>query len=123
MSACIKEGGVAVKFLSNIRISHIIAGILIIAAIIAGILIYNEPEHDKLPYNQFLQAVERGAVDKIYLSNSDRIKAEYKDGKTFITDNPRTENFKEFLLTQGIEVVEVKGKDSGRAGVQRNNYP
>ena len=64
MSACIKEGGVAVKFLSNIRISHIIAGILIIAAIIAGILIYNEPEHDKLPYNQFLQAVERGAVDK-----------------------------------------------------------
>ena len=113
MSACIKEGGVAVKFLSNIRISHIIAGILIIAAIIAGILIYNEPEHDKLPYNQFLQAVERGAVDKIYLSNSDRIKAEYKDGKTFITDNPRTENFKEFLLTQGIEVVEVKEKIQG----------
>ena len=54
----------------------------------------------------------RGAVDKIYLSNSDRIKAEYKDGKTYNRQS-RTENFKEFLLTQGIEVVEVKEKIQG----------
>ena len=96
--------------IKKIKKSHIIAAILIFSAILAGILFSRRPEHERITYNQFIQAVEEGRIEKVYLDNSEQILGEYKSGETFITDNPRTENFKEFLLVQGIIVDEVKEK-------------
>ncbi|HHU49704.1 MAG: ATP-dependent zinc metalloprotease FtsH [Caldicoprobacterales bacterium] len=99
--------------MKKIKKSHIIAAILIFSAILAGILFSRRPEHERITYNQFIQAVEEGRIEKVYLDNSEQILGEYKSGETFITDNPRTENFKEFLLVQGIIVDEVKEKIQG----------
>jgi cell division protease FtsH len=102
-----------VERIKKIKKSHIIAAILIFSAILAGILFSRRPEHERITYNQFIQAVEEGRIEKVYLDNSEQILGEYKSGETFITDNPRTENFKEFLLVQGIIVDEVKEKIQG----------
>src|SRR5690606_20300006 len=42
--------------------------------------------------------------------DSYRIKILYRDGKTFFTDNPRKDSFKEELLLQGIMVDEVDNR-------------
>jgi len=102
-----------VKRISNIKISYIIVGILILTAVIAGILSNPKTEYKKITYNKFLQDVKAGTINKVYLNNADNIQGEYKDGKGFITDNPRTENFKEFLLMHDIEVIEMREKIQG----------
>jgi len=102
-----------VKRLKRIKKVHIIAVIVIIGVIAAGILLKRQPEQDKISYNQFLQSVKEGKVEKVYLDNSDQILGEYKNGESFITDNPRTEGFKEFLLVQDIEVDEIREKIQG----------
>ena len=94
---CKWKGGIAVERFKSVKKIHIIAVIVIIGVIAAGILLNRQPKHDNITYNQFLQAVEEGRVEKVYLDSSDQILGEYKSGETFITDNPRTENFKEFL--------------------------
>ncbi|HHY82355.1 MAG TPA: ATP-dependent metallopeptidase FtsH/Yme1/Tma family protein [Clostridiales bacterium] len=94
--------------MKKVKKIHIIAVVLVISAVIAGILFANRsPEPEKITYNQFLQAVEYGNIGNVYLGNSDLIKGEYKNGKTFVTDNPRKEDLKEFLLMKDIEVEEM----------------
>ena len=44
--------------IKKIKKSHIIAAILIFSAILAGILFSRRPEHERITYNQFIQAVE-----------------------------------------------------------------
>lgn len=92
---------------------HIIAAVLIIGAVLAGILLNQQPEHEKITYNEFLQAVEEGKIEKVYLNHSDQMQGEYANGKTFVTDNPRTENLKESLLVQDIIVDEMNDQIQG----------
>jgi cell division protease FtsH len=92
---------------------HIIAAVLIIGAVLAGILLNQQPEHQKITYNEFLQAVEEGKIEKVYLNHSDQMQGEYANGKTFVTDNPRTENLKESLLVQDIIVDEMNDQIQG----------
>jgi cell division protease FtsH len=92
---------------------HIIAAVLIIGAVLAGILLNQQPEHEKITYNEFLQAVEEGKIEKVYLNHSDQMQGEYTNGKTFVTDNPRTENLKESLLVQDIIVDEMNDQIQG----------
>lgn len=92
---------------------HIIAAVLIIGVIVAGILLNQQPEHEKITYNQFIQAIEEGKIEKVYLNHSDQLQGEYKNGETFITDNPRTENLKESLLVQDIIVEEINEQIQG----------
>ncbi len=62
-----------------------------------------------LSYNAFITAVNKGKVDTVYLVDEPKIKGKLKEGIYFITDNPRTENFKELLLKNNIAVEESKG--------------
>src|SRR5690606_34930358 len=63
-----------------------------------------------IAYEQFLKDIEDNRVFKVFLSDSYRIKILYRDGKTFFTDNPRKDSFKEELLLQGIMVDEVDNR-------------
>ena len=63
--------------------------------ITVGILLNRQPEHEKYR-TIILMDMKEGNVEKVYLDNSDQILV-VQNGETFITDNPRTENFKEFL--------------------------
>ncbi len=66
-----------------------------------------QPTPHKISYNEFLNAVEQGKVEKIYLNNNDTMRGLYTDGREFITDNPRKEGFKEELLKKDIIVDEM----------------
>ncbi|HCS74207.1 MAG TPA: cell division protein FtsH [Clostridiales bacterium] len=86
---------------------YVIGAFLIIIIVVLSILLSPSPEPEQISYNQFLEAVEEGVVEKVYLDNSsDQIIGEYNGGLVFVTDNPRIDSLKEFLLVQDIAVEE-----------------
>ena len=95
------------------RIHIVIAVLILAAAVLTSILMNRPPEPEEITYNTFLKAVEQGKIEKVYLNEADRLKGVYKDGKTFITDNPRREDLKETLLKKDITVDEMTGQIQG----------
>jgi len=59
------------------------------------------------PYNEFLKDMSNKNISTVYLTTSNKIKVKLADGKMYETDNPRTSNFKEVLLRDGVEVLET----------------
>ncbi|NLJ98347.1 MAG: ATP-dependent zinc metalloprotease FtsH [Tissierellia bacterium] len=82
--------------------------LIISIALISSMYLYknNNKEYKELSYKTFLTYVEKDLVDEIELNDKAKIKGRLKDGQDFITDNPRTENFKEYLLLYNVEVLE-----------------
>jgi len=60
---------------------------------------------DKL-YIDFLKDVSSKTISTVYVTTSPKIQVKLKDGAIYETDNPRTNNFKEDLLRNGINVSE-----------------
>lgn len=60
---------------------------------------------DKL-YIDFLKDVSSNTISTVYVTTSPKIQVKLKDGTIYETDNPRTNNFKEDLLRNGIKVSE-----------------
>lgn len=59
-----------------------------------------------ISYTTFVEEVQKLNVKEVTIDKSSNIQGILKDGKRFITDNPRTENFKEKLLMKDIKVNE-----------------
>ncbi|WP_129596527.1 ATP-dependent metallopeptidase FtsH/Yme1/Tma family protein [Anaerophilus nitritogenes] len=97
--------------LKNKKKLFLMAMIIIIGLMgtIAYFMLWNQQEPQKLSYNQFMDYIKNEKVQRVYLLDEPKIKGILKDGKEFITDNPRTENFKEILLTHNVLVEENKG--------------
>ena len=92
----------------------IILVVLILSASVLTVLLQRRvPGPQKITYNAFRKAVQEGEVKKVYLTDEDRIKGVFKNGKSFLTDNPRRENLKEILLTKNIAVDERAGRIQG----------
>jgi len=83
-----------------------LAAVMLIALIV--FVRYAQPSPEAVAYPDFIKAVEEGKVKTVYLNNDDKIRGEYKSGGSFITDNPRKEDFKEYLLMKNIKVDEMK---------------
>lgn len=83
--------------------------LVISIALTSSIYLYinSSKQYEEIPYKLFLTHVEKGLVDEIELSDRAKITGKLKNGESFITDNPRTEDFKEFLLLYNINVKEV----------------
>lgn len=96
------------RYIKNKRVLTVILLVIVIAAgAIALFYNYNSrPQPREMTYGQFLDSAKAGKVDKIYLSNDARISGNLKDGTPFITDNPRTEDFKEQMLLYNVKVEE-----------------
>lgn len=62
--------------------------------------------YDEIPYKLFLSHVEKGLVEEMELNEKPKLMGKLKNGEEFITDNPRTENFKEYLLLYNVKVIE-----------------
>ncbi|WP_291635850.1 ATP-dependent metallopeptidase FtsH/Yme1/Tma family protein [Clostridium sp.] len=60
---------------------------------------------DKL-YIDFLKDVSSKSISTVYVTTAPKIQVKLKDGTIYSTDNPRTNNFKEDLLKNGINVSE-----------------
>jgi cell division protease FtsH len=65
----------------------------------------NKTDNYKL-YVDFLKDASSKSISTVYVTNSPKIKVKLNDGQIYETDNPRTDNFKEELLKQGIKVSE-----------------
>ncbi len=92
------------------RIIIIISCILITLAAAYSIYRIKLNNERYITYETFLDDIENGKVFRVFLSDSHRIRVSYKDGNTFITDNPRKDSFKEELLIQGVMVDEVDSR-------------
>lgn len=95
----------------NNKVKILLVGIISIATFF-GISRYLKLKNEvvEISYNSFLTHIERGLVEEVELSNGSEIKMKLKDGSISITDNPRSENFKEELLLHDVKVVEKDGK-------------
>ncbi|WP_189911032.1 ATP-dependent metallopeptidase FtsH/Yme1/Tma family protein [Clostridium cochlearium] len=57
-------------------------------------------------YVEFLNSLSSKEVESVYLTDAPKIKIKLKDGNLYQIDNPRTDNFKETLLKNGVNVSE-----------------
>jgi cell division protease FtsH len=104
--------------MKKVKKIHIIVAVLILfVSIAAGVFLNRSPEPEKIAYNAFIEAVEKGNVEKVYLNEDAQIKGTYKNGEAFVTDNPRKEGFKEELLKKGITVDEMNKQIQGEQAI------
>ncbi len=77
-------------------------------ALISSIYLYkySSRQYKEIPYKIFLAHLERGSIEEVELSDKAKLIGKLKNGESFITDNPRTENFKEQLLLHNVKVKE-----------------
>ncbi len=61
-----------------------------------------------LSYTSFLTNLNGGNVKEVFFDNNSYIEFKMTDKKTYKTDNPRLENFKEMLLLKGVKVIETR---------------
>ena len=57
-------------------------------------------------YSNFLKDLNNEEISQVSFNSSSKILVTLKDGYTYLTDNPNSENFKENLLLNNIDVVE-----------------
>ena len=57
-------------------------------------------------YSNFLEDLNNEEISQVSFNSSSKILVTLKDGYTYLTDNPNSENFKENLLLNNIDVVE-----------------
>ncbi len=75
-------------------------------AISSGIYLFTNTEVEEISYNTFLSLLNKGIVEEVYLGSGPKIELVLENGSRIMTDNPRTEGFKEELLLKGVKVVE-----------------
>lgn len=89
------------------RVAACLAAGALIAFLLLG-LNREERESAALSYPAFWQAAERGEVQSVRVSDTDRWQVRLRDGTSAWTPNPRADDAKERLLSLGIEVTEDK---------------
>lgn len=92
--------------------TKILIFLIVSIALLSSIYLYmnNSKDYQEISYKNFLAYVEERQVKRVELDDSPKITGKFKKGEYFITDNPRTEDFKEDLLRKDIEVVETNGR-------------
>ncbi|NLJ78830.1 MAG: ATP-dependent zinc metalloprotease FtsH [Tissierellia bacterium] len=82
--------------------------LIILIALASGIYAYGirNNRYIELSYRDFLNHIDEDLVDEVEFNNRAKLKGKLRDGQYFITDNPRTENFKEHLLLYNVNVIE-----------------
>ncbi|KRQ88104.1 ATP-dependent zinc metalloprotease FtsH [Caloramator mitchellensis] len=80
----------------------------ILTILTVSFVIYNmnNSKAVKISYTEFLNKVQNNEVSTIYYSEDEFIKFITKDNRTFLTENPRTFDFKEKMLLKGVSVEE-----------------
>jgi len=82
--------------------------ILILLAVSTSAYLYDKKtkEIKEYTYVEFLKLTQQNKVDIIYIDDTSNITGQLKDGTSFITQNPRSENLKEKMLMLGVDVRE-----------------
>ena len=95
-----------------------IFGVLLILAVLVSIVtgsyFRGRPSPEFVEYAVFIDAVYDGEVESVRLGTGPEISFYLTgDATTYITNNPRRDDFKEFLLLQGVAVTETASSGEG----------
>ncbi|MCX7904456.1 MAG: ATP-dependent metallopeptidase FtsH/Yme1/Tma family protein, partial [Caloramator sp.] len=104
--------------MNKIKKYSLIIPLLIIIILTLSIYFYNHGSNEKniIGYASFIQMVDQNKVNTVFLNDAEFIKVITKDNKTYYTENPRSENFKEKLLLKGIHVKESSSNIANTIG-------
>ena len=81
---------------------------LVVILVIVGLFIQKHHQAREVSYTNFMTLLTQGKVAEVDLNNGATFKFKLKDkNTTYITDNPRREDFKEILLLNNVEVNET----------------
>lgn len=92
----------------------LILGLVIVTSILAGLYLYQAEKKKNiidLGYKEFITMVEKGQIGELEIDMTSS-KLQFKDtkGKEYETENPKSTDFKKYLLESGIEVKETSEK-------------
>ncbi|MCM8711163.1 ATP-dependent metallopeptidase FtsH/Yme1/Tma family protein [Clostridium sp. SYSU_GA19001] len=90
----------------NSKYMYISIFIAILSLIMLIVFNFNNKSSAYKLYVDFLKDIQSKSVSTVYITNTPKIKVKMNDGNIYETDNPRTNNFKEELLKQGVKVSE-----------------
>lgn len=88
------------------QIISFICGFVVMALIIAVFVLKPTKTPDKMQYTEFLNLVEKEKVDSVIYDPEGKFITFTEKEKTYITDNPHKDTFKEDMLLHNIEVIE-----------------
>ena len=88
----------------NIILIPIITAVL--SLIVLGFSSLYPKTRNSKTYSNFLEDLNNQEISQVSFDSSSKILVTLKDGYTYSTDNPKSENFKENLLLNNIDVVE-----------------
>lgn len=93
----------------NSKFKILLVSVMFIA-LVSNIFLYmnNRKEYKEISYKLFLNYIEQGLVQEVELKDRPQLRGKLNNGKLFVTDNPRRENFKEYLLLNNVKVIEDK---------------
>lgn len=94
------------KRFKNYKLMIGVSIVLAIVLVAAFMLTRDNREYREVSYVDFIEDLEAGKIDTVIVNDNATITGKFVDGTFFITDNPRTENFKEKLLMSGVAVEE-----------------
>ena len=82
--------------------------LIIFIALVSNIFLYenNKIKYKEIPYKLFLEHIEENLVQEVELKDKSQLRGKLTNGDLFITDNPRREDFKEYLLLHNVNVIE-----------------
>lgn len=102
------KGGIEMKIRMNKK-TLITVMIILSLSLLVGIAYFQFMGKDEpvvLHYKAFMAQVREGKVETVYYVDDPKLEGRLKGGQEFITDNPRTEGFKETLLMHNVKVEE-----------------
>ena len=84
---------------------------LFIICILLGILFFLHEEQTYITYKDFIQDIELGQVEKVEIQADKVVFRKENDETIYYTDNPETNDFKEYLLLQGVSIQKTYGEE------------
>lgn len=100
------------KLLKNKRNLIILIAVIAIVIVSAFVFLSSRREVKEISYIEFNKNLENGNIKSVNLTDEEKITGTFNDEKQFKTDNPRTEGFKEKLLSSGVDVKETSGSST-----------
>ena len=93
------------------RKNIIIIGFIIIL-LITGIVIFTNEEKEYISYKDFIKDIELNLVESVEIGEKEVYIKKFNDDKLYFTDNPETNDFKEYLLLNDVVVNDALGSDT-----------
>jgi len=93
------------------RKNIIIIGFIIIL-LITGIVTFTNEEKEYIYYKDFIKDIELNLVESVEIGEKEVYIKKFNDDKLYFTDNPETNDFKEYLLLNDVVVNDALGSDT-----------